>query len=308
MISGDSNLLKEGSVAHGRLALQRSAVEQLDVFVWPSAHSKWQIWRAARKNRYDVVTSQDPFWRGLLAWKIARLTDTKLNVQVHADLTDAPFLKRLMARFVLRRADSIRAVSDRVKKQVEGMGAHAPVHVLPVFIDLEPFRRLVRQPGTQKTILWIGRFETEKDPCNAISVLKEVRKEIDAKLIMLGSGTLEACVKKDAAGLPAMPDGRPRVEFPGWQDPKPYLAAADIVISTSRAESFGASTIEALAAGVPVVAPDVGVAKEAGAQVVPRDRMAAAVVTVLMSGTRGVLRLPFPNAEAWAASWRDTLS
>ncbi|MDP2652147.1 MAG: hypothetical protein Q8O94_03355, partial [bacterium] len=64
MISGDKNLLVKGSEASARLELQKSQAEQLDVFVWPQVHSRIEIWRAAKKNRYDVVTAQDPFWRG----------------------------------------------------------------------------------------------------------------------------------------------------------------------------------------------------------------------------------------------------
>lgn len=299
MISGDKNLLKEGSEARARLELQKSQAEQLDVFVWPQVHSRIEIWRAAKKNRYDVVTAQDPFWRGLLAWRVAKQTEAKLNLQVHTDLSAQSFLRRVLARFLLIRADSVRVVSEKIKKQVERLGAQGSICVLPIYIDITRFRNMAPKPHTQKTILWVGRFESEKDPLYAIHVLKEVREKVDAKLIMLGAGSLEPSLRRQADKLP--------IEFFGWQDPVSYLQIADVVLCTSKHESWGASIVEALAAGVPVVAPDIGIAKEAGAVVVPRSDLGNAVIRVLNSGQRGELKILMPSAEEWAKRWRETL-
>ena len=300
MISGDKNILVQGSVARARLELQRSQVEQLDVFVWPQVHSKMTLWRAARKNRYDVITAQDPFWRGLLAWKLAWMMNAKLNIQVHTDLSAQSFFRRVLATLVLRHADSVRVVSEKLQKQIQALGVKTSIHLLPIYIDIQQFKNLIPRPHEQKTILWIGRFAAEKDPLCAVTVLKEVRrKDIDAKLVMLGAGSLEQALRESAAILP--------VEFPGWQDPKAYLQTADVVLCTSRYESWGASIIEALAAGVPVVAPDVGIAREAGAVIMPRTELGAAAIRVLNSGQRGALRIPLLTAGEWARAWRETL-
>ena len=299
MITGDKNF-----VASERYASQAAQVEKLDVVYL----GRENFWPSTPGESYEVVTAQDPFWRGLFAWKIARRCGARLNVQVHADLSAQSFVKRQLARFVLRRADAVRAVSEKIKKQVEALRVKAPVRVLPVFVDTEKFKQLERVPHEGKRILWLGRFEPEKDPGAALEVLKRVRAEVpSARLIMLGRGSLETTLKGRAAGLPAMPDGRPRVEFPGWQDPLPYLAKADVVLSTSRHESYGASMVEALAASVPVVAPDVGIAKEAGAIVVPRSELASAVVRVLQSKTRAELQVPVLGRDEWAQRWRNTL-
>lgn len=300
MISGDKNILTRGSEASARFALQKSQVDQLDIFVWPQIHTRREILRAAKKNHYDVVTAQDPFWRGLLAWRIARRIGAKLNLQVHTDLSAHSFHRRLLASFLLRRADSVRVVSEKIREQVQSLRFKRHIHVLPIFVDISRFKDLTREPHPQKTILWIGRFEAEKDPLSAIRVLKEVRAKVDAKLVMLGSGSLEASLRQTAEGLP--------VEFPGWQDPAPYLQAAGVVLCTSRYESWGASIVEALAAGVPVVAPDVGIAREAGAIIVPRSDLGKAVIDILNSGRQGELKIPMPSAPEWAKRWRETLT
>ena len=278
-----------------RYELQKSAVGELTVIYW----GRGSFAPRFSKRQFDVVTVQDPFWRGLFAQRAARRLGARFNVQVHADLSGQSFAKRTVARFVLRRADSIRVVSEKIKQQVEHIGAHAPIHVLPIFVDLSRFQSVIRKAHEGKNILWVGRFEEEKNPFGAIEVFKEVLKSVpDIKLTMLGKGSLEHALKQHTE-VP--------VEFPGWKDPIPYLQETDVVVCTSWHESFGASIIEALAAGVPVVTPDVGVAREAGAIVVSRTELASSVVRVVEEGIQGHLALHMPTAEEWAKQWQQTL-
>jgi len=286
MITGDKNTMIYHSAANRRLQLQASQVEKLEVVYW----GRGSIWPALPKEKFDVVTVQDPFWRGLFAWRAARRMGARFNVQVHTEVLNT------LGRFILRRADSVRVVSEKIKKQVEAAGVRAKISVLPIYVDIERFKNIVPVPHAQKTILWIGRFEDEKDPLLALEVIKKIP---GVKLVMLGAGSLENELRRQAKGLP--------VEFAGWQDPAVYLGHADVVLCTSRHESWGASIVEALAAGVPVVAPEVGIAKEAGAIVVPRSDLGKAVNDVLTNGMRGQLRLQLLNKDEWAARWKESL-
>lgn len=300
MISGDPKLLDERSSAGERARLQRSKVDQLDIFVWPQSHTLRAIKKALHVHRHEVITTQDPLWRGLLGWFLSRAHTVRLNVQVHGDLSALSRVKRALAHFVLRRAHSVRAVSTRVAEQVARTGTKAQVHVLPMYLDLERFTKVTPIAHERPTILWIGRFEKEKDPLRAIAVLREVRAHgSDAVLVMLGAGSLAEKLQSAAHELP--------VEFPGWKAPEEYLPYADVVLSTSPAESWGASIIESLAAGVPVVAPDVGVAREAGAIIEDRAHLARAVFAVLRDRPRGVLKIAFLDREAWATKWKESL-
>lgn len=296
MVTGDKAFMP----GHPRFDLQRAAVDDLQAAYW----GRGSLWPALPEGGIDVVTAQDPFWRGFFGLYAARKLGAKLNVQVHADLRGQRPLKRGLARFVLRHADSIRVVSSKLKEQVERLGARARVTVLPVFVDMSRFAGLEHRqhPAFAKTILWFGRFEREKDPLAALSVLRAVRKEgIDAGLMMLGRGSLQSAV------VSSLDELAPFVEMAPWQDPLPFLAQADVVLCTSRHESWGASMVEALAAGVAVVAPDVGIAREAGAIVTSRTELGRAVAEVLRSGRRGELKLHLRSAEAWAQGWRESL-
>jgi len=287
IITGD----KRFGPGHERYELQKTATEELDVVYWGRGALRPRI----PKGQWDVVTAQDPFWRGHVAWHIARRLKARLNIQVHTDLSAQPFVRRVFARINLRRADSVRVVSEKIKQHILKWGVRAPIVVLPVFIDIERFKHIERRPEAG-LVLWMGRFEQEKDPLLALRVLKDIP---DARLVMLGAGSLGRTLEERAKGL--------KVEFPGWQDPASYLVRASVVLSTSRHESFGASIVEALAAGVPVVAPDVGVAKEAGARVVPRRELSKAVSEALHSGVRGELKLTILNKEEWVRAWVKSL-
>ncbi len=281
MITGDKKF-----ASSERFALQERQVEKLEVVYM----GRGSVWPKIPTVKFDVITAQDPFLRGLFAWFVARHIGAKLNIQVHTSVLS------FLGKFILSKADSVRVVSEKIKKQVESVGVNAPIHVLPIYIDISRFKNIVRLSHDNKTILWIGRFEDEKDPLLALEIIKKVP---NAKLIMLGSGSLEATLRDKSKGL--------QVEFPGWQDTVSYLAQADVVLCTSKHESWGASIIEALAAGVPVVAPDVGIAREAGAVVVGRSDLHKVVAEVLKSGQYGELKLQLPSADEWAKRWKETL-
>ena len=146
MITGD----KSFGPGHPRFELQKSAVEELAVIYW----GRGALWPKIPKGQFDVVTVQDPFWRGLFAWVVARRLGVKLNVQVHTDLAVQSLLRRVLAQIVLRHADSVRVVSEKIKNQIH---VRARVSVLPIFIDIERFRTIERhpEPNTFFLLCWV---------------------------------------------------------------------------------------------------------------------------------------------------------
>lgn len=288
-ITGD----KSFGPGHARYELQRAAVDELGVVYM----GRGSVWPRIPAGEWDAVTAQDPFWRGLFGWHAARRLGARFNVQVHTDLRAYSGVRHVLAQIVLRHADSVRVVSETIKQQVLHRAPRAKVTVLPVFVDIDRFASVVRMPHSRKTVLWVGRFEEEKDPLYAINVIRNVPH---AELVMLGEGSLRSAVEQ-AAQLAG------NVRVVGWQNPMHYLDTADVVLCTSRHESFGASIVEALAAGVPVVAPDVGVAREAGACVVPREQLAHEVTKVLQSGTTGTLTMQLLNRHQWQHAWLASL-
>ena len=81
VITGDKSFGPE----HPRFDLQAKNVEKISAVF--CGRGKGNIWPKTPKEEFDVVTSQDPFWRGFFAWYVARRRlGAKFNVQVHTDL------------------------------------------------------------------------------------------------------------------------------------------------------------------------------------------------------------------------------
>jgi len=107
------------------------------------------------------------------------------------------------------------------------------------------------QVGTQNRVVvgWMGRMVRVKRPELAVSAVAEVD---GCKLVMAGDGEARAETEKLAVKI-----AREKVEFLGWvsqEEIREFLKRVDLFLMTSVAEGFGLSLVDALHAGVPVVA------------------------------------------------------
>jgi glycosyltransferase involved in cell wall biosynthesis len=132
----------------------------------------------------------------------------------------------------------------------------------------------------EQVILAVGRFSQEKghaDLLHALAVLREIDAELKFKLLLVGDGPereqLENVVK-----LLALSD---QVVFAGHtSDVAPYYAIADVLALPSHSEGSPNVLLEAMAAGLPIVATSVGgvpeiAADEVNALLVPARDPAA---------------------------------
>lgn len=107
-------------------------------------------------------------------------------------------------------------------------------------------KMLYLKPGT-KLVGSVGRLHSDK----GIDVLIEAQRILGKKnihLLLFGEGSEELQLRKLASGLD-------NVHFMGFRpDAAQLVAGLDLYVSASRAESFGLATLEAMAAGVSVVA------------------------------------------------------
>jgi glycosyltransferase involved in cell wall biosynthesis len=111
--------------------------------------------------------------------------------------------------------------------------------------------------GRRPVIGSAARLEDQK----ALEVLVAALAEIpDTLLVLIGDGEQRADLER-AAVEHGVAD---RVEFLGWHDDaRPFIAGLDVFVLPSRDESFPLSIVEAMLAGTPVVATDVGSVAEA---------------------------------------------
>jgi glycosyltransferase involved in cell wall biosynthesis len=139
---------------------------------------------------------------------------------------------------------------------VAGKWSHIPpqrFEVIPNAIDVESFASLELQPFSQPTcrIGFIGRLDPIKrvpDLVEAVGMLER------AELHVFGEGEDRARIEQTIRRL----DLAPRVTLHGeTRQPHEALRQIDLLVLPSDAEGFGLVLIEAMAAGIPVIATDV---------------------------------------------------
>lgn len=164
----------------------------------------------------------------------------------------------------------------------------APAERLRVVHNALPELREVPLAEPERTpprIVMVARFEEPKDPATAIAALARVR-QLDWTCELIGDGPLRPLVER-ALAEHALSE---RVTLAGTRDDVPLrLAAAQLFMLITKREGFPISILEAMRAGLPVVASDVGGIAEAvvdgqtGSLVAPQqpERLADALEPLL---------------------------
>jgi glycosyltransferase involved in cell wall biosynthesis len=171
---------------------------------------------------------------------------------------------RVIERTLARVADRIVAVSDQVRNDLVqfGVAPRRKIVVVQYGFDLDSRlgssgrrtekRRLVGVEGDDFVIGWAGRLSEIKRPLDLVRTAARVR---GSKLVIVGDGELNTSVLKLATEL-GIED---RVKIVGYvEDMGAWYSAFDAFLLTSANEGAPVVAIEALAAGIPVVATDAG--------------------------------------------------
>ena len=184
---------------------------------------------------------------------------------------DHPSVKRKLAnRVLLRRRDRVVAVGEAVRQALIHNEGIAPGRVDVIYngIPLERFdlRLTTSQRMAIRTeiglepddlmLIQVARLDYLKDHATAIRTVERlVSRKGNARLVLVGEGPERATIENLVRdrGLEG------HVKFLGLRTDVPrLLAAADIALLTSISEGIPLTLIEAMAAGLPVVATRVG--------------------------------------------------
>jgi glycosyltransferase involved in cell wall biosynthesis len=207
---------------------------------------------------------------------------------------------RAIEKLLARATDRIVTLSPALKADLAGMHIAPPekIDIVPLGMDLEPLVRGAERRGElraelglrpdQPLIGIIGRLVPIK---NHRLFLVAARSMVDsgssARFVIVGDGGLRPALETLAAewGIAS------RVDFLGWrQDMAAVYPALDLLALTSDNEGTPVAVIEAMAAGVAVVATSVG-----------------GVPDVIRNGETGTL-VPPGDAGALVKAWTETLA
>lgn len=265
----------------------------------------WELGVALKRFRPHIVsthTSKAGFIGRLAAWGLGlpaiytphcwSFVDGFPNARLYlwAERLARPFGRRIIMVSEAERQDGLRG---RVGSERHLVTVH---NGMP---DVAPTLR-ARPGATAPRLIMIGRCEPQKDHRTLLRALASA-KDLDWTLDFVGDGPQRADVEAEinALGL------SPRVRLLGYRsDVAALLASAQIFVLITNWESFPRSIIEAMRAGLPVVASAVGGAAESVVHgrtgfVVPRGD-----VTTLAARLRDLIAQPALRVEFGAAGRR----
>lgn len=215
------------------------------------------------RDRYDIITVQDPFYLGMVGLLLARRLKINLEVQIHGFERETWF-RQLLAKYVMKRADGLRVVSQRLQRELINKWGilESKIVTIPVYSaaahELRPNNDyLAHQPFN---FLTVSRLVPVKNIALQLESLVEIIKyQPQVVLTIVGDGPEREKLQRFAKDL-GVDD---KVRFVGLVDnPDSFYASADAFLLVSNKEGWGLVIIEAGSFGLPVIMTDVGCAGE----------------------------------------------
>lgn len=234
-------------------------------------------WRRVRDFRPDVAHLHHPFWLGTLGLRMARhfgvpavfTYHTRLEEYAHVIPLPGRLFRNVIAHWVVRRfanrCDEVIVPTPVTRDYVRLIGVDRPVHVHPTGIEVETYRTPDRahlsdlaakwNPEGRRLLVTVARLSQEKNLDFLVAAMAELKRRSapSFRLLIIGEGEerphLEALIRE--TGLEAevkLVGSVPATEVPA------FLNLADVFVFASVSETQGMVVLEAMAAGLPVVA------------------------------------------------------
>jgi len=165
--------------------------------------------------------------------------------------------------FSINASDGVTAVSEDLKKDTyEHFNIIKDIDVVPNFIDLDRFKKQKKEhfrkaicPSDEKLLVHTSNFRKVKKVDDVVRVFHNIRKEIPAKLLLVGDGPERSNIEQLCRDLGTCDD----IRFLGKLEAvEEVLSVADLFIMPSEKESFGLAALEAMACEVPVISTNTG--------------------------------------------------
>lgn len=223
----------------------------------------------------DVIHSHHPFLLGQVAANKAKELHLPHVFTFHTRYDEyshyVPFSQQLTKRVIIdwvlgymEQCQHVVTPSESMKQILEESGVLGRyITAIPTGIDVEPFRQadgeVVRHQhgwGNDLVLISVGRLAKEKNFDTLLAAAAQVmRDQGQVRLVLIGDGPERKALEELAGNLGIAP----RVEFTGrveFSEIPGYLRAADVFCFASVTETQGLVTMEAMAAGLPIVAVD----------------------------------------------------
>ena len=222
-------------------------------------------------DKFDLVVCQDPFLTGLAGWFIKKRFKIPLLVHFHGDFWDNKYwlfekgrwwfnwFFLFLSKFVVNGADGVRVVSSGIKDKLIKAGVpEKKVRVIPTPVNVEKFEKyderrvnkLRLKNKNHKTIINVGRKDPSKDYKTLFKTIELVYQDYK-KLAFWQIGANIFLTGKIKGDDNLILNSVKKIK---QEDLINYYHASDVYVSSSCSESFGKVLVEAMAAGLPIVA------------------------------------------------------
>jgi glycosyltransferase involved in cell wall biosynthesis len=236
------------------------------------------VWRRLLGEDLDLVHTHAPFLMGAVAARLSRRRRLPLVFTYHTLYDEyvhyAPFVSRKVASAAVRRyvtaytnrCACVIAPSRTVEQRLRGHGVRTRIETIPtgtidpvLFGSLDPsgIRHAYAIPEDRPLLVTASRLAREKSVDLVLEAFARILARRAASLLVVGGGPEGRALQELARRLGVM-------EHAVFTGPLPHrralecIAAGDIFIYGSQTETQGMVVVEAMAAGLPVVAVDAG--------------------------------------------------
>ena len=176
-------------------------------------------------------------------------------------------MAKLFSKTYCNSCDAIVVPTDKTRDMLLQYNVDRPISIIPTGIDIEPFRRREEDKREireikkkfhiredEKVILYVGRLAKEKNIDTIVENLPPYfHKNPKTKFLIVGDGPW----KKEIENMANRQGIGSHVVFAGeqpWKDISTFYKLGDVFVSASLSETQGLTFIEAMAAGIPVLA------------------------------------------------------
>ena len=224
----------------------------------------WHLWR--NRDSYDVIhvhgLNYHTFIASIAGRWLGKRTIVKLaNSGPASDIEKMRQDRQLfLARYMLPtalRCDLFVALNQMVVQELRAAGV-PPAAIVEMANGVETDRMAPRTDyrwGEPGTIAYVGRLHAQKDITTLLRAFARLLEDYPGlRLQLIGDGP----ERGDLVGVAERLGISTNVEFTGTvPDTRPWLEGADLLVLPSLAEGLSNALLEAMAAGLPVIASEI---------------------------------------------------
>jgi glycosyltransferase involved in cell wall biosynthesis len=256
-----------------------------------------------RRAAVHVHSAASTFWRDCAFMALALAAGRPLIVQLHGggfermhDAASGP--ARVAFHAILERAAAIVVPSESLRGWVRRMQPNAPGYCIPSPVSVSEARR---DASRANLVLFLGRLDAAKGIFDLLEAVAALRSSVaDLRLVCAGEGDRAAVERyADRLGIGEA------VKFTGWVGPsgkRALFESASVFALPCYSAGLPISLLEAMSAGVPVIATPIGGIPEVVADGVSGMLVAPGDTATLARHLRSLLLDPALAARIGAAA------